>query len=131
MSFDWTQYLFLAQKLTKGSASSSNQEAMLRSAISRAYYAAFCSARNFLRDSRKKVIPSTAVAHGIVKEIFGSSTDKIELAIATDLDRLRIDRNKADYNDVVRGLDPMSEFALKLCQNIFLNIRTLQNRQQD
>lgn len=70
MSFDWTQYLFLAQELTKGSASSSNHEAMLRSAISRAYYAAFCSARNFLRDHKKKVIPLTAEAHRIVKDIF-------------------------------------------------------------
>ena len=50
----------------------------------------------------------------------------MELDIATDLDRLRIDRNKADYDDEVLGLDSMSEFALKLCQNIFLNIRTLQ-----
>jgi len=126
MSFDWTQFLFLAQELTKSAASSSSQEAMLRSAISRAYYAAFCNARNFLRNHRNEVIPSTAEAHRIVKDIFGRSTDQEELAIAEDLDRLRIDRNKADYNDVVRGLDPMSEYALKLCQNIFLNIRTLQ-----
>lgn len=36
MSFDWTQYLFLARELTKGLTSSSNHEAKLRSAISRA-----------------------------------------------------------------------------------------------
>ena len=126
MRFDWTQYLFLAQELTKGSRSSSNHEAMLRTAISRAYYASFCSARNFLIDDKKKVIPTTGEAHGIVKEIFNGSTNIMELDIATDLDRLRIDRNKADYDDEVLGLDSMSEFALKLCQNIFLNIRTLQ-----
>ena len=126
MSFDWTQYLFLARELTKGSTSSSNHEAKLRSAISRAYYAAFCNARNFLRDDRKEVIPSTGVAHGIVKDIFGGSTDKIELEIEADLDRLRIDRNKADYDDDVLGLVSISEYALKLCQNIFLNINTLQ-----
>jgi uncharacterized protein (UPF0332 family) len=128
MSFDWTQYLFLAQELLKDSLSSSNNEAMLRSGISRAYYAAFCSARNFLRDQRKKVIPSTAQAHGIVKGIFEGSTNTLELEIATDLDRLRIDRNKADCEDAVHGLDSMSKFALRNCQNIFLNLRALQNK---
>ncbi len=126
MSFDWTDYLFLAQELTKGSTSSPKHEAMLRSAISRAYYAAFCNSRNFLKNHRKEIIPSTAVAHKIVKDIFGGSTDKIELEIEADLDRLRIDRNKADYDDDVPGLVSISEYALKLCQNIFLNIRTLQ-----
>ena len=39
MSFDWSEYLDLARELAKFS------EAGQRSAISRAYYAAFCTAR--------------------------------------------------------------------------------------
>ena len=125
MSFDWTQYLFLAQELTKPSGSSPNRDARLRSAVSRAYYAAFCTARNYLRDDRKELIPSNVKAHKVVRDIFDSATDKRGLSIAKNLDRLRNDRNKADYDDHELALQSMSEFALKLCQSIFVNIRAL------
>ena len=41
MSFDWSQYLNLAKELTDQPTTPANQEAKLRDAISRAYYAAF------------------------------------------------------------------------------------------
>ena len=43
--FDWADYLTLAQEL----ATRRSDEAALRPAVSRAYYAAFCQARNVLR----------------------------------------------------------------------------------
>jgi len=49
MSFDWADYLTLAQELADQAASSQSTEAKLRSAISRAYYAAFCKESNHLR----------------------------------------------------------------------------------
>lgn len=49
MSFDWLEYLNLAQELAGQATKPSSQEAKLRSAVSRAYYAAFCEARNHLR----------------------------------------------------------------------------------
>ncbi len=130
MSFDWIQYLYLAEELRKESVSSSLSlsEARFRSAISRSYYAAFCGARNFLRDFRKEVIPSTPAAHRIVREIFENSINERELSVAADLERLRIDRNRVDYNDKVGGLDSMSDFAIKLSQSVFGNIRALQNK---
>ena len=45
MKFDWEEYFNLAQELA-----GTNEEAKLRSAVSRAYYSAFCLARNYLRD---------------------------------------------------------------------------------
>ncbi len=48
MSFNWSEYLNLAQELAGRSTEPPNQEARLRSSISRAYYAAFCKARNYL-----------------------------------------------------------------------------------
>lgn len=91
MSFDWSEYLLVAQELAEQAAVSSksrskiilklsnlsNQayktvfsktrnrsldEAKSRCAISRAYYAAFRKARNHLRD--KDGQPSTAILHG-------------------------------------------------------------------
>ena len=50
MSFDWTEYLNLADILVRDRASYTNEEACFRAAISRAYYYAFCSARNRARD---------------------------------------------------------------------------------
>ena len=44
MAFDWEDYLSLAKELA-----SRADEAALRSAASRAYYAVFCKARNNLR----------------------------------------------------------------------------------
>jgi len=50
VSFDWEQYYDLAEWLLKHPGTAAPQEASLRSAVSRAYYAAFCPARNFARD---------------------------------------------------------------------------------
>ena len=46
MSFDWADYLKLAEALTQSLTVPGPEEAALRAAMSRAYYAAFCSARN-------------------------------------------------------------------------------------
>jgi uncharacterized protein (UPF0332 family) len=45
MTFDWREYLTLAENLYTNSHNFPNQEACFRVAISRAYYAAFCTAR--------------------------------------------------------------------------------------
>lgn len=45
MNFDWEEYFNLAKELA-----GTTEEAKLRSAVSRAYYSAFCLARNYLRD---------------------------------------------------------------------------------
>ena len=46
MSFDWADYLKLAEALTRDPSSPGPEEASLRTAISRAYYAAYRSASN-------------------------------------------------------------------------------------
>ena len=46
MSFDWADYLQLAEALARNPALPGPEEAALRSAISRAYYATYCSARD-------------------------------------------------------------------------------------
>lgn len=73
MSFDWSQYRDLAQELVGQTKSASSGEAKQRAAISRAYYAAFCKARNFLRDKEKGHAPAsfrTGRVHGYVQDQF-------------------------------------------------------------
>jgi len=125
LSFDWTDYLLLARELKGGAVSVGRREAKLRSSISRAYYSAFCSARNFLRDVRREIITSGARAHKVVKDTFENSGDQVETEVATNLERLRLDRNKADYDDNVSGLENMSGYALKLSEAVLLNIEQL------
>ena len=69
MTFDWSEYLKLAQELAGQTVSPANEEAKLRSSVSRAYYAAFCKARNYLRDIEGHSIPSTPEAHRYVREM--------------------------------------------------------------
>lgn len=104
MAFDWSEYLTLAQELPKKSSSPGSMEAKLRSAISRAYYAAYCKSRNYMRGKDKKYFPAHKVnKHKFVKDHFLNDSDKARKSVGVNLDRLREERNKADYNDCFEG----------------------------
>jgi len=118
MSFDWSEYLNLAQELAGQATMPATQEAKLRSAISRAYYAAFCKARNHLRDKERLAIPSGGKAHLYVRDQFKNSLDSSRKRIGHNLDRLRIDRNKVDYDDSVTGLFSMTNADLRLAKRV-------------
>jgi hypothetical protein len=94
--FDWTLYLDLAKHLLVGQQPKTNNnidEAYYRSAISRAYYAAYCVARNYLQEDQGLNIP-VFDSHKFVLEEFMD-----EPKIASTLKSLRDDRNRADYNN--------------------------------
>ncbi|MGK7900010.1 MAG: hypothetical protein AB4352_01100 [Hormoscilla sp.] len=74
MSFNWSEYLGLAQQLAGKALISATQESRLRSAVSRAYYAAFIQARNYLRDQDGLAIP-TWNTHEYVINQFRNSPD--------------------------------------------------------
>lgn len=112
MSFDWSEYLTLAHELAGQARVPSSQESKLRSAISRAYYAAFCCARNHVRDKELRAIPSKADAHQYVRNQFLNSRDHVRKKIGTNLGRMRTNRNKADYDDSVSELDRLAKKAL-------------------
>ena len=99
MSFNWSEYLTLAQELASRSATSPIQEAKLRAAISRAYYSAFCQARNHLIYKDKKLIRPRGDAHKLVADTFEKSTNKQRQRIGFLLHDLRSIRNLADYKD--------------------------------
>ena len=100
MSFDWAEYLDVAKSLFGQSATTPSREAALRAAISRAYYAAFCSARNHLRDrDNVQDIPLDGRAHFDVPDRFQQSDAVERKRVGTDLHRLRLARRDADYYD--------------------------------
>lgn len=117
MSFNWSDYLILAQNLA-GKTSLQCQEAGFRSAISRAYYAAFCSARNLLIQKGYN-ISSSSKTHKEVQDIFMNRGDITSKEIQSNLDRLRKDRNDADYEDQFPGkLDKKTISDLFFAQRI-------------
>jgi hypothetical protein len=48
--FEWKDYLELTRFLQQEAEKTDNPERFLRTALSRAYYGAFCHARNYARD---------------------------------------------------------------------------------
>lgn len=117
MSFNWDQYLDLATELAgKPQKTPSSEEARLRSAVSRAYYAAFGRARNELRDQRREV-NAEKMTHKQLWKRFETGNEK-DRQIATDGDRLRRDRNAADYDDNIANLSSLANSALELSAGI-------------
>jgi hypothetical protein len=69
------------------------EEAKLRSAISRAYYAVFHEARLFLVAKRPTlIIPETGAAHDVVKDTFLDDSNPDWITVGVKLDRLKINR---------------------------------------
>lgn len=124
MSFNWSEYLALAQQLAGKAQISATQESRLRSAISRAYYAAFIQARNYLRDTMGLSIPRQNT-HQYVSDQFQNSSDPIHQQIGGSLARLRYRRTKADYDDVVANLPNLTQRSLKLAAQVISNLQRL------
>lgn len=103
MSFHWSEYLTLAQELTAKSATSPIQEANLRSAISRAYYAAIHKAQDHLIYKDNSPIPYPVNVHFYVVNEFETSNDTTRKKIGALLHHLRSIRNIADYQDSFFG----------------------------
>jgi uncharacterized protein (UPF0332 family) len=101
MTFDWYQYLVLAECLYDNRDTFPDREACLRAVISKAYYAAFCSARNYARDLDRLDLDESAQDHGSVKKHFIRAPDPKNRQVGNFLDRLRDLRNQADYSDTI------------------------------
>ncbi|HEX9987716.1 MAG TPA: hypothetical protein VGE45_04460 [Chloroflexia bacterium] len=127
MSFDWSEYFRLAFELDIQARSETNpqtQEAKWRSAISRAYYAAWCSARNKLRDEQA-ADAACLQNHGCVIRKFQESSDTNRRQIGVTLGRMMDNRRRADYHDSVARLADMSNMQILLAQDVILEIDKL------
>lgn len=99
MNFDWLEYLKFAEELSKAEHSA---EVHQRSAISRAYYAAF----NFAKEKIQEIDPSQFSSsderdgkiHAKVRDYFRNKQDPFKYSIYESLNQLRDYRNSADYD---------------------------------
>jgi uncharacterized protein (UPF0332 family) len=134
--FNWNDYFALSlnlvgisdvsecSKITKSDGDIS--DACLRASISRAYYAAFCISRNYLRDDlddpRLKKQNNDVNEHKYVADELTNSRDRSLQKVGKSLSRLRIYRNQADYDDTVRGIKSNTEISIKLADEIIRSI---------
>ena len=119
MAFDWTEFLTLAKELSQRS-----DEAALRSAISRAYYAAFGKARAFLEAEGVSFV-SNAGDHALVWETFRGSSNDARYYIGVDGFGLRNQRNKADYDADVSDMQARMQRAVRKAEAILKALERL------
>jgi ribosomal protein S14 len=140
-TFNWNDYFTLSlnlvgisdisecSKITKSDSGIS--EACLRASISRAYYAAFCICRNYLRDDlddpRLKKQNNDVNEHKYVAEELTNSPDRNLSKAGKNLTRLRIYRNQADYDDNVRGIKSNIQLSIQLADEIIRSIPSTGN----
>lgn len=94
MSFEWKNVLALAKFLVEADAVPC-REAAERSAASRAYFAAFCVARDYVENEFRFRPTETGEDHRLVREIL-KKQEKGRLA--SDLSRLAQWRKSCDYD---------------------------------
>ena len=112
--FDWRDYLGLANDL--GSAAQGTvvsiriSEAASRCAVSRAYYAAFCHARNYATAHLGFVPTNKGADHWLLRQHF---TNRGRGDIASRLRRLHDWRKQCDYDNAVVNLTTTVRVALR------------------
>lgn len=101
MSYDWRKYLTFAELMYKKANSEDSdchdKETFYRCSISRAYYAVFCLARNYLEDFEDQKFYSDE--HRKVHLFFINNQDTKKKKIGNQLKMLHQDRKKADYEN--------------------------------
>ncbi|TAK21306.1 MAG: hypothetical protein EPO26_15365 [Chloroflexota bacterium] len=127
MTFDWSDYLSAAQSLCGQPVSGrpASAEAQQRSGVSRAYYAAYASARNRLRDVEGVSVPTSGAAHGLVANHYRVVDDPMRAEIGVELTRLRLARNMCDYDESVNDLGMLTHFSLSRAAHVLSDLKRL------
>lgn len=123
MSFDWKDFLTLAEGLKGTPNIFGTPEAAFRSAASRAYYAAFRAALEFGR-AEKYDYPASADDHRRIQEYFRGFTPRHDkrAKISTQLNRLHDLRRQADYDNsenLKHKPEHLAEYAIGMAKTIF------------
>jgi hypothetical protein len=139
MTFDWKEYLEFAKEQifpTSGELLNPAEEVILRIAISRAYYAAFCLSRNYLRDDLMDNVVIDAY-NGDIKHlkmmklsihqyvINQLSADPDTRKISVKLGRLKERRVKADYRDNFDNIQLEYQTSISYANDIITKIDSL------
>ncbi len=113
--FDWKEFLALARSLAGTEGESYSTEAANRCAVSRAYYAAFCTAREYARTQLGFQPLGDARDHQRLNTFLRQHG---QITTAMLLRDLRLWRNQCDYDPLVGELETVTSLALQLAQQV-------------
>ena len=129
MGFDWGDFYRLAEELSRCDPEDPLLEAKLRSAVSRAYYAALSLGRQYIEDFDDSIeLPTDAKIHREVGDWFKNRRDNLSRTVSTNLSRLRGGRSRADYDDVLSGPRETAELAVKQASKVATCIGELRKK---
>ena len=117
MAFCWSDFLHLGKALLDDPPESLC-EASQRTCVSRAYFAAFCSIRQYA-STRCFQPQRNADDHKRLRVFLAENLKLIQMA--NKLDRLRQWRNNCDYDSVVRNPKELAFYALKQARQMISN----------
>jgi hypothetical protein len=113
VTFDWREYLKLAKDLAGQGGAGYPSEAEGRSAVSRAYYSAFCWVRNYAEAKLGFQRTKTADDHRYLRQHLQNQR---KVRLASRLERLREWRNSCDYDDEVPNLSHYVQNAIAIAE---------------
>ena len=113
MLFDWNEYATLAEELSKR-----DNEASLRTAISRIYYSTYHEAKAYLLDEGVPLSTSDS-SHKIVWNGYKNMGRSCR-SVGMNGERLFDNRKKADYDDEVENISRLVEESFILARNILV-----------
>ncbi|MBR8366923.1 HEPN domain-containing protein [Burkholderia sp. AU19243] len=116
MACEPREFLAVARELHQGAQNT--EEAKLRSAISRAYYAAFLYARD-----AACIADLSSTVHALTRQHYSKIG---EAKVALRLDSLRVSRNDADYEMALSFNKIKSNHAIDIAQRVIEHIEKLQ-----
>ncbi len=96
MPFEWKKLVDLARQLEQQATAVADAEPVQRSAVSRAYFGAYCHARNFAQAFLRFAAREDADDHGRLR---AHLKNRRRQGDAKRLERLRQWRNDADYRN--------------------------------
>src|SRR5689334_22275585 len=115
MPFDWQEYLSLAASIIAQMSTAYSREAAERSAVSRAYYAAFCHARNYAQQHLNYAPAHSGADHWRIRDHFRRRGMPV---IAARLDTMHGWRTQCDYDDSVANISIMAQSAISTARRV-------------
>lgn len=123
--FDWREYFGFAQFIVQRASDFPNEEAAYRSAVSRAYYAAFCTARTIVSEKDNKSFYSDE--HRSLQDYLTTHSNKTRKSIGNRLKQLHQLRKQADYDDILKrgNAQYLAQSAMGMATNIMNDLEAI------
>lgn len=119
MPFDWNDYSLLAVELRKR-----EDEASLRTAVSRVYYSVYHRARDYLLDEGVS-LSTTDSSHKVVWKEYLRMGGSCR-AVGLNGDRMHDNRRRADYDREIQNMNQLVDATFTIARNVLTYLEQCQ-----